>query len=87
MNFSHKFKKTRSYTKYWQDGTLTAEVMEFFRTNDPRTYTLEQLSDKTGIPNYILSKWRKTHTHLPLTGLRPSGKCLCLDNNNDGQPP
>ena len=59
MNFSHKFKKTRSYTKYWQDGTLTAEVMEFFRTNDPRTYTLEQLSDKTGIPNYILSKWRK----------------------------
>ena len=59
MNFSHKFQKKRNYTKYWQDGILATEVIQFFKQNDARTYTLEELSSKTGIPNYILSKWRK----------------------------
>ena len=34
--------------------------MTFFKQNDPRTYTLKELEDKTGIPYYILSKWRKS---------------------------
>ena len=58
MDFSHTFKKQRSYQKYHKDKKLVGEILTFFAEHDESTYTLSELSKKTNIPHYQLSRWR-----------------------------
>ena len=66
LTFSHFFKKKRSYQKYYKDEKLVSEVFEVFRTRDIDTYTLQEISCNTNIPQSILSKWRTRFKNDPL---------------------
>ena len=72
MEFTHKFKATRKYTKYYQDSELVDEVLAYFRDHDPNTYSLRDVANSTNIEYSVLCKWRinfnKDHTY------RPGGK-------------
>ena len=57
-SFTHVFKRTRKYTKYYQDHELVKQVLEFFRSHSKKEYSLKELASKTGIDKNVLSKWR-----------------------------
>ena len=40
MIFSHVFKETRKYRKYYQDTKLVDEILSYFETHDELTYSV-----------------------------------------------
>lgn len=59
--FTRSFKRTRKYTKYYQDHKLVKEVLAFFALHPQRDYILRDVAVKTGIDEKVLSKWRKAY--------------------------
>ena len=55
---THTFKRTRTYTKYYQDRKLVQQVLQFFRENPGRNYSLREVANKVGMDENVLCKWR-----------------------------
>ena len=59
--FTRSFKRTRKYTKYYQDHKLVKQVLAFFALHPKRDYVLRDVARKTGIDEKVMSKWRKAY--------------------------
>lgn len=72
MNFSHAYKETRKYNKYYKDAELVDEILQYFATHESWTYKLKDLASKVNIPSSVLCKWRKNYENDH--SYRPGGK-------------